>query len=55
MSKEKHSKNGNQIVECCCCVKNCGVKIPIDEAMEINGQYFCRICGTVYYRTFLNI
>ncbi len=52
MSKEKHSKNSNQIE---CCVKNCGVKIPIDEAMLINGQYFCHICGTAYYRTFLNI
>ncbi len=53
MSKEKHSKNGNQIVECC--VKNCSVKIPIDETMEINGQYFCKICGTALYRGFLNI
>ena len=53
MSKEKHSKNSNQIVQCC--VKNCGAKIPIDKAMVINGQYFCRICGTAYYRTFLNI
>ncbi|MHA1257281.1 MAG: hypothetical protein ACTSPS_16955 [Promethearchaeota archaeon] len=51
MSKEKHSKNSNQIVECC--VKNCGAKIPIDEAMEINGQYFCKICGTALYRNFL--
>jgi len=53
MSKEKHSKKGNQIVECC--VKNCGAKIPIDEVMLINNQKFCRICGTAYYRTFLNI
>ena len=53
MSKEELSKNSTQIVQCC--VKNCGVKIPIDEAMVINGQYFCRICGTAYYRTFLNI
>ena len=44
MSKEK--------IECC--VKNCGAKIPIDEALVIKGQYFCRICGTAYYRTFLN-
>ena len=53
MSKEKHSKNSNQIVECC--VKNCGVKIPIDKAMVINGQYFCSICATAFYRSFLNI
>ena len=53
MSKENHSNDSPRIIECC--VKNCGVKIPIDEAMLINGQYFCRICGTGYYRTFLNI
>jgi formylmethanofuran dehydrogenase subunit E len=52
MSKEKDSKNSNQIE---CCVKNCGEKISTDEAMIINDQYFCRICGTAYYRTFLNI
>jgi len=53
MSKENHSKNGNQIVECC--VKNCGVKIPVDEVMLIDGQNFCKICGTAIYRNFLNI
>ena len=52
MSKEKDSTNSNQIE---CCVKNCSVKIPIDEAMLINGQYFCKICGTALYRNFLNI
>lgn len=53
MSKEENSNNGSQIVQCC--VKNCGAKIPIDKAVEINGQYFCKICGTVLYRNFLNI
>ena len=53
MSKEKHSKNSNQIVECC--VKNCGAKIPVDEVMQINGQNYCKICGTAIYRNFLNI
>ncbi len=46
MSKEKLVK---------CSVKNCKKKIPVDKAMVIKGQYFCRICGTAYYRTFLNI
>jgi len=53
MPKEENSKNSTQTVHCC--VKNCGAKIPINEAMVINDQYFCRICATAYYRTFLNI
>ena len=53
MSKEKHSKNSSQTVECS--VRNCNAKIPVDEVMQINGQNYCKICGTAIYRNFLNI
>jgi len=38
-----------------CCVKNCQKEIPINKAIVINGQYFCGICGTAYYRSALNL
>jgi len=38
-----------------CCVKNCQKQIPKEEAMVINGNYFCKICGVAYYRSALNL
>ena len=53
MSNENQSKNVEEMVECC--VKNCGKKILVEKAIVINGQHFCGICGTAYYRSALNI
>jgi len=53
MSKKENLENGAKIVTCC--VKNCQKEIPIDKAIIINGQYFCGICGTAYYRSALNL
>ncbi|MFX0136649.1 MAG: hypothetical protein ACFFDN_23630 [Candidatus Hodarchaeota archaeon] len=47
MSKE--GKDEKQIVTCC--VMNCQAEIPIDEAVVIEGKYFCPICGVAYYRS----
>ena len=38
-----------------CCVKNCQKEIPIDQAIVIDNQYFCGICGVAYYRSALNL
>jgi hypothetical protein len=38
-----------------CCVKNCQKEIPKNEAIVINGKYFCSICGVAFYRSSLNI
>ena len=38
-----------------CCVKNCRKKIPIENALLINGKYFCKVCGVQYYRNLLKL
>ncbi|MFX1477453.1 MAG: hypothetical protein ACFFCI_04930 [Promethearchaeota archaeon] len=38
-----------------CCVMNCQKEIPIEKAIKINENYFCRICGVAYYRRNLNL
>ncbi len=53
MSNEEDLDNGAKTVTCC--VKNCQKEIPIDKAIVINGEYFCGICGTAYYRSALNL
>jgi len=53
MSNEEDLDNGAKTVTCC--VKNCRKEIPINKAIVINGQYFCGICGTAYYRSALNL
>jgi hypothetical protein len=37
-----------------CCVKNCQKSLSDDE-MEVNGKYFCKICGTAYYKSVLGL
>ena len=53
MSNEEDLDNGAKTT--ICCVKNCQKEIPIKKAIVINGQYFCGICGTAYYRSALNL
>jgi len=53
MSNEEDLDNGAKTT--ICCVKNCQKEIPINKAIVINGQYFCGICGTAYYRSALNL
>ncbi|GAH50209.1 unnamed protein product [marine sediment metagenome] len=53
MSNEEDLDNGAKTA--ICCVKNCQKEIPIDKAIVINGQNFCGICGTAYYRSALNL
>ena len=53
MSNEEDLDNGAKTT--ICCVKNCQKEIPIIKAIVINGQYFCGICGTAYYRSALNL
>jgi hypothetical protein len=36
-----------------CCIKNCQKKIQKDEALVIDGKYFCKVCGVHYYRNML--
>ena len=38
-----------------CCVINCQREIPLDKAIKIKDNYFCRLCGVAYYRSNLNI
>jgi ribosomal protein S26 len=55
MSNEKKTEKGKKTSDMVkCCVKNCGKEIPIDQAIVINGKYFCGICGVAYYRSTLN-
>jgi len=37
-----------------CCVKNCQKPLS-DDKMEINGKYFCKVCGTAYYKSVLGL
>jgi len=36
-----------------CCIKNCQKEIARKEAIEIEGKYFCKICGVHYYRNLI--
>lgn len=54
-NNEKIENNKKKIIIVKCSVKNCEKKISIDEAIKINDQYFCGICGVAYYRSTLNI
>ena len=38
-----------------CCVKNCQKEILKEDAIYVDGRYFCEICGVNYYRSKLNI
>ncbi|MEJ2296135.1 MAG: hypothetical protein P8Y23_15375 [Candidatus Lokiarchaeota archaeon] len=38
-----------------CCVKNCRKEIPIKNAILIEGNYFCKICGVQYFRNALKL
>jgi hypothetical protein len=38
-----------------CYVKNCRKEIPIKDAIQIKGNYFCKVCGVQYYRNALKI
>ncbi|MHA2008084.1 MAG: hypothetical protein ACXABO_12740 [Promethearchaeota archaeon] len=51
MSTEEN--NEHRLVTCC--VMNCQKEVPIEKAIKIKDNYFCRICGVVYYRSNLNI
>ncbi|MBN1216369.1 MAG: hypothetical protein JXA99_13125 [Candidatus Lokiarchaeota archaeon] len=46
--------DNKELVYVKCCVKNCQKQIVLEEAMKINDNYFCSICGVAYYRSFLN-
>jgi hypothetical protein len=48
-------ENHNKVEMVNCCVKNCQKAIPKDEAIVIDGNYFCEICSVAYYRTLLNL
>jgi len=43
----------NKLVKCC--IKNCQREIPIEDAIKIEGKYFCKICGVIYYRSLLKL
>jgi hypothetical protein len=51
--KEKNSKVKKRYVYCS--VKNCKKKVLKDEAIIIDGNYFCKLCGVALFRTKLNI
>ncbi|MFX0081722.1 MAG: hypothetical protein ACFE94_08210 [Candidatus Hodarchaeota archaeon] len=51
MSKEEDGEQ--KVVKCC--VMNCQAEIPIDKAIKIGDDYFCRLCGVAYYRRNLNL
>jgi len=38
-----------------CSVSNCQKLVKKEEALEIEGMYFCKSCGVAYYRTVLNL
>ncbi|TXT58105.1 MAG: hypothetical protein BAJALOKI2v1_440020 [Promethearchaeota archaeon] len=38
-----------------CCISNCQKKIQKEEAIFIEDKFFCKTCGTAYFRTALNI
>ncbi|MFW9821869.1 MAG: hypothetical protein ACFFE4_02985 [Candidatus Thorarchaeota archaeon] len=38
-----------------CCVINCQREIPLEDAIKIKDNYFCKMCGVAYYRSSLNI
>lgn len=38
-----------------CCIKNCQKEIPQEEAIEIDGKYFCKSCGVHFYRNLLKL
>lgn len=48
------SEDDNKIIYVNCCVKNCQKKIPDNQVLKINDNYFCKICGVAYYRSFFN-
>jgi len=54
MIKLSKEENGKQRMVTCC-VMNCQKEIPVDKAIKIKDQYFCRICGTAYIRSSLNL
>ena len=38
-----------------CCVKNCQKEISKEDAIIIEGKFFCKICGVHYYRNMLKL
>jgi hypothetical protein len=44
--------NNNKMINCT--VKNCRKLIPIDDAIKINGKYYCKVCGVAKTKTLLN-